>query len=346
MILSIVTDAIEYWHGLLRPDVELTPQFAEQFTRELLAARLHFGDRIHCPFLRPFFLDSEQLALVTPRRRDHRADGRARGGLVALERTELLEAVALTDDERALVAIDPGYATASTASRLDSFILPDSLQFAEYNAESPAGLGYTEMLSGVFERLTFVAIPRPVRRARLHADGADARRAHGELPRLGRHGVAAHHRDRRLARGADLGRVRDPAGAVHRAGRRDHRLRPARPALRRHRLTADGQAIDLVYRRVLINDIVSRADDCRALTEAYAARAVCVANTFRCKMPHKKAFFAVLTDERFADMFSADEQAIARATCRGRAWLPRGTDAAAARTSTSCRTSVATATTW
>ncbi len=61
--------------------------------------------------------------------------------------------MALTEDERALVAIEPGYATASTASRLDSFILPDSLQFAEYNAESPAGLGYTEMLSGGFERL-------------------------------------------------------------------------------------------------------------------------------------------------------------------------------------------------
>ena len=36
--------------------------------------------------------------------------------------------------------------------------------------------------------------------------------------------------------------------------------------------------------------------ECRALVDAYAARAVCVANTFRCKLAHKKAFFAVLTD--------------------------------------------------
>ena len=68
-------------------------------------------------------------------------------------RPRLLDAVALTEAERALVAIDPGYATASTASRLDSFILPDSLQFAEYNAESPAGLGYSEKLAGCFEHL-------------------------------------------------------------------------------------------------------------------------------------------------------------------------------------------------
>ena len=65
-------------------------------------------------------------------------------------------------------------------------------------------------------------------------------------------------------------------------------------------LSAGGERIDLVYRRVLINDILARPDECAALVEAYAARAVCVANTFRCKLAHKKAFFAVLTDERNA----------------------------------------------
>ena len=67
---------------------------------------------------------------------------------------------------------------------------------------------------------------------------------------------------------------------------------------------------------MLINDIVARRDECRALVDAYAARAVCVANTLRCKMPHKKAFFAVLTDERNAALFSDAERAIDRArTC-------------------------------
>jgi hypothetical protein len=50
-----------------------------------------------------------------------------------------------------------------------------------------------------------------------------------------------------------------------------------------------------VYRRVLINDMVAREAECRALVDAYRARAVCVANSLRCKIPHKKAFFAVLT---------------------------------------------------
>jgi hypothetical protein len=40
---------------------------------------------------------------------------------------------------------------------------------------------------------------------------------------------------------------------------------------------------------------------------------VCVANTFRCKLAHKKAFFAVLTDPANAPLFSDAERAIVAA---------------------------------
>jgi uncharacterized circularly permuted ATP-grasp superfamily protein len=76
------------------------------------------------------------------------------------------------------------------------------------------------------------------------------------------------------------------------------------------KLTAHGKKIELLYRRVLINDIVARPKECEALVKAYAANAVCVANTFRCKIPHVKAFFAVLTDERNAGLFSHDQREV------------------------------------
>jgi uncharacterized circularly permuted ATP-grasp superfamily protein len=78
-------------------------------------------------------------------------------------------------------------------------------------------------------------------------------------------------------------------------------------------LTSGGQKIDMVYRRVLINDILARPDECRTLVDAYRAKAVCVANTFRCKLAHKKAFFAVLTNSRHADLFSRAENEAIRA---------------------------------
>ena len=62
-------------------------------------------------------------------------------------------------------------------------------------------------------------------------------------------------------------------------------------------LVAGGRRIDMVYRRVLVNDVIARPDDCKVLVEAIASGTVCMANGFRCKIPHKKAFFALLTDD-------------------------------------------------
>ncbi len=71
----------------------------------------------------------------------------------AMAAPALLDELGLRPEERRLIDIEPGYARASTSSRVDTFLLPGSLQAAEYNAESPAGFGYTERLAGVFERL-------------------------------------------------------------------------------------------------------------------------------------------------------------------------------------------------
>jgi uncharacterized circularly permuted ATP-grasp superfamily protein len=311
--LSAVDEAIAAWHRLLRADVELTPAFAAQFTDALRRERLFFGDRIHCPFLRPFFLDEAQLSEV---RTVSEAIARMGERVVqaALERADLIEAVALTEPERALVAIDPGYATASTASRLDAFILPGSLQFAEYNAESPAGLGYTERLAGQFERLEiltrfrerFDARPFSLMRPMLEALLASYREWGGTA-----HPPAIAIVDwRGVPTWAEFEILQ---AAFVAAGVPTLVCDPRDLVFDGRTLSAGGRPIDLVYRRVLMNDILAKPEECGALTDAYAARAVCVANTFRCKIPHKKAFFAVLTDERFAALFSDEEQRLAAA---------------------------------
>ena len=149
---------------------------------------------------------------------------------------------------------------------------------------------------------------RDTRQVRFHKvidallDGAD-----GQLPGVGRHGQAADDGDCRLAGRADMDRVRDPARRLHRRRRADDRVRSARAGLRQRRARPRrARSIDLVYRRVLVNDILAKPAECRALVDACAARAVCMANSFRCKLAHKKAFFAVLTDPAHASLFSAE----------------------------------------
>ena len=48
----------QLWHGLLRPEVEFAPEFSAELNARMRAEKLTFGDRVHCPFLRPFFLTS------------------------------------------------------------------------------------------------------------------------------------------------------------------------------------------------------------------------------------------------------------------------------------------------
>ena len=49
-------DVISAWNAVLRPDVELSRRYCEEFAAAMRARKLTFGDRVHCPFLRPFFL--------------------------------------------------------------------------------------------------------------------------------------------------------------------------------------------------------------------------------------------------------------------------------------------------
>jgi uncharacterized circularly permuted ATP-grasp superfamily protein len=66
--------------------------------------------------------------------------------------------------------------------------------------------------------------------------------------------------------------------------------------------------IDIVYKRLLVNEYLPIMKEQPALLDAYRAGAVCMVNGFRSKIIHKKALFAVLTDARFKSLFTSDEQ--------------------------------------
>lgn len=306
-------DAIERWHDLLRDDDYLTPEFCRTFSDSMRARKLTFGDRVHCPFLRPFFLSASDESRIR-RAAETLAAAGERVAQAALESHALFDQLGITEPEERLIRIDPGYGTASTASRLDAFLLPESLHFAEYNAESPAGPGYTQRLAELFDALpvmtrfkngTDVRFHRPIEKL-LEALVASYREWSGNAspPQM----VIVDWRE--VPTWTEFEILRD---AFEAAGVPTFVCDPRDLAYDGRALTASGKRIDLVYRRVLINDIVARPSECAALVDACAARAVCVANTFRCKIPHKKAFFAVLTDPRNDSLFTAEERSIIRA---------------------------------
>jgi uncharacterized circularly permuted ATP-grasp superfamily protein len=298
-----------------------------RLSAQMSERRLRFGERVICPFLRPFFLDAADEARVRGVAEMLWTLGE-RVAAAAISTPQMLTDLALSDDEIRLARIDPGYATTSTAARADAFILPDSLQFAEYNAESPAGAGYSQLLAELFDAEPVMAafrerfdarFARPVE-ALLDALVASYREWGGtasppqmaivdwrEVPTYSEFEIL---RDAFTALGVPtvICDPRDlehrPASVVSGSSRTGSTIGPG--------LYAKGERIDLVYRRVLINDILAREAECGALLDAYRRRTVCVANSLRCKIPHKKAFFAVLTDERYAALFAKEERDMIR----------------------------------
>ncbi|HTT32728.1 MAG TPA: hypothetical protein VMH48_03920 [Methylomirabilota bacterium] len=302
----------EDWHEILKPLLLRMPGLPEDLFKRLRRAKLTFGDRVHCPFLRPFFLspeDEERVRTVAERI----AEIGERVVTAALNDKTLFAQLHLREEEERLARIPVGFGPASTASRLDAFLLPDSLKFAEYNGESPAGAGYAETLAEIFSELPVMG--QFSRKYEVHRYPLSAKLLDALLMSYVDWGGSAQRPQIAIVDWEEVptwSEFEILQARFERMGIPTLIADPRELEWDGKSLAAHDKKIDLVYRRVLINDIVARPGECAALVKAYSANAVCVANNFRCKIPHVKAFFAVLTDEQNGSLFSHSERELIR----------------------------------
>jgi hypothetical protein len=304
---TIAARAAEDYHRLLRADEGLAQELRERFFERMREANLTFGGRLLCPFPRPNFVSP---AVYDEIRGVCRAIFRAIEKVEARLGRELWDRVDVTPEERELVAIEPGFSRSAPMARLDSFLTTSAYQFVELNAETPAGIAYNELLVDVFLDLPILKAFQEryvLRRFRarervLETLLACYREAGGsredptiaivdyeEVPTR-----TEHHMFREFfeSRGCPA-IVCDPRHLSYEGGRLRH----------------DGRAIDVVYKRLLVNELLERKGELQAFLAAAADRAVVVVNPFRCKPIHKKAIFAVLTDDELLGLFTRDERA-------------------------------------
>ena len=309
---AVEPEPSKQWDEALGPVLKNTPGFTKIFLDQLRRERLTFGKRVHCPFLRPFFLsraDEERVRRVA----ETVAALAERVTATALKDNSLFTQFHLRPEEERLARMKTGVGPVSTASRLDAFLLPGSLKFTEYNGESPAGAGYSETLSEIFRATPVMkefAKTWEIHSYRLSSKLLDALvRTYLDWGGKTQRPQMAIVDWKEVPTWSEFEILRE----------RFEKLRvpvvladPSELDFDGKSLSAKGKKIDLVYRRVLINDIVARPKECEALVNAYEAGATCVANNFRCKVPHVKAFFAVLTDGKNAGLFSAEERDVIR----------------------------------
>lgn len=319
--------AIDHYHALL--DGTAGAQLAadtEGALQTALARRgLIFGTRPLCTVIRPrFFTPAQYTAL-----------GRRVAGLMRAFNAAHQAALAdpgvraqfrLAEWEEALLASGPRAAISSPTARLDAFIVDsagDGGTFAltEVNGETPAGAGFSDALTEAFLELpamrAFVrdwhALPIFAHYGIVEAVVSAWRRwattagrpTHGVAPRVAILDwddvptrleflmFQTHFR----AQGMDCV-IADPRAAEYRPNGAGERV-----------LVLDGAPVDVIYKRVLLSELIERAGIECDILRAWQAGAVCMVNPPDGKILHKKASLAVLSDERNAGLFDAAAQA-------------------------------------
>ena len=305
--------AIDAYHALL--DDQMAAESWGWLGDQLTRRGLWFGERPLCNVLRPRLLTPAQHAVMRT------ATTSVLRTFDTLYRASLQDAVLraqfrLTPVEETLVTEDHGLWQGSPLSRLDAFFTEDgtSVRFTEYNAETPAGAAYGDVLMDLFSTL-------PVMRAyqrRWHVRGIPARhhtinallssfhtwRGTREAPRiviLDWKEVPTYHefvlyKHTFESLGIECV-IADPRDCEYRGGT----------------LFADGSPVTLIYKRVLISELLERGGGLdQPVVRAVRDKAACLVDGFRCKILHKKASLAVLSDERNAHLFSGGELAAIR----------------------------------
>lgn len=305
-------EAIGRYHELLTGQVAADSQ--AQLDEQTRRRGLLFGDRPLCTVLRPRLMSATQYDYLQTRGalilRAFDASYRA-----AVADSALREQFALTEWEEQLVHHDPGFRDPSPVSRLDAFFVgeSDGLKFTEYNAETPAGAGYNDVLAEMFYGLPVMAEflrawdvrPLPARHHTLHAllDAYRQWSGRREMPRIAILDWAEVPTRSEFVLFKDY---------FQRQGLTCEIVDPRQCEYRSGRLMGATGPIDLIYKRVLITELVERGGMDQPVVRAVRDGAVCMVNPFRCKMLHKKTSLAVLSDEQNARLFSsAEREAIA-----------------------------------
>jgi len=306
----MLKQAVSHYHDLLR-ETKLAEDSRMMLDEGLEQSRLIFGGRRLSPYLRPHFVTEEDFERIC-KICETVWSAIEKVKDAAIDDPSIVNDLGLTAIERELISIDPGYKAVSPTSRLDSFLTDAAYSFVELNGESPAGIAYADAAYDIFSAL-------PVMKR--FAERYNLRQLYGRRLML----------DVLLESYAEfLGRkpVRTPQIAIV-----DLKDMPTQKEFELFKEFFEGQGypsiicspdqlqfddnrlhvgdfqIDIVYKRLLVNEYLPIMQECPALLDAYRAGAICMVNSFRSKLIHKKALFAVLTSAARAHLFTKDELA-------------------------------------
>lgn len=306
----MLNEAVSRYHDLLA-EGNVAEESRAMLDNGLERSKLIFGGRRLSPYLRPHFVLEEDFARITNICETvWSAIQKVKDAAIA--DSSIIDELGLTEIERDLISVDPGYAAVSPTARLDSFLTEEAYSFVELNGESPAGIAYADAAYDIYSSLpvmkrfgeTYNLRPLYGRRYMLDV----LLRSHEEFlgrkpdhtPRIAIVDLKGLPTQKEFELFKDFFESEGFPAII---------CSPDELEFDGKRLRVGETEIDIVYKRLLVNEYLPIIDQYPALLKAYRAGAICMVNSFRSKLIHKKAIFAVLTSGRYAHLFTEQERA-------------------------------------
>lgn len=300
-------------HGLETDILEKHRENSE-LLHELTEASRRYGilesGRPFCPFMRPHFFTRGKYTEIK-NAAEKLADAFERMTFAALENQEILDELGLTETEEQLARINPGYRGVCNSSRLDTFLSGEDFSFLEYNGETPAGIIDQMQIEKVLEMIPEVRDflkendhwrPAPQKKL-LEGLLADYRETGGtrDKPNI----AIVDWKD--VATVSEFEILKE---FFESEGHSTEIISPFELEYDGSKLRAGDFEIDIFYKRVLIHEYLEKFDETSPLIKAYKDGNIFMANSFRTKIPHKKASFAVIGHQKYAHLFTNEQKAL------------------------------------
>ncbi|HVT91413.1 MAG TPA: hypothetical protein VHD76_01110 [Bryobacteraceae bacterium] len=313
--MSQLGEAVARYHRLLEAEPYRDLSWAAGLQNQMKQQKLALAGRPVSPVLRPHFVSRRQYTNMA-KAAETLMSAVDRLQRLALANPALLTRMQLLPAEKMLASLDPGYSLLSVTSLLDTHLNNGTLRFVQYNSETPVGVAYTEALSDLF----YDAPPVKEFRKRYHLvklGGAKPLlsallKAYKEWGGKNKKPQIALVEFRQPFQGGDSNENALLADFFRSQGYAAKVVSAEELEYRNGVLASNGFQIDLVFRRLRVQEFLVRFDLSHPLLRAYRDGAACVVNNFRSELAQKRAIFDLLTDEAVTASFPAAEKRAVR----------------------------------
>ncbi len=301
--------AIAEYDELLTAGAPLTPELFARLKRAMRERRLMYGGREIGVALRPHLLTRAQYARLT-RASEILARAFEKISEAMVAEPALMERVGMTELETKFALVEPGYRCPAVTTRLDAFTCGDSVKFVECNAETPSSLPDQRGLNEVL--LEVPAMREFARRHELRQFDPASALVSSLVETFNEwSGGASRAPNVAIVDWADLPTSHEFVlldDYFNARGVPTIVCSPEELEYEGGRLRRGDFTVDLVYKRIIIHELLTRCGERHPLLRAYADGRACFVNSLRCKPLHKKAALELLTDETQSQRFGFDAE--------------------------------------